>query len=103
MQGDAGSTGSGRAEATPTSADQGTCGPPPYSLPPGVVCYKTMPVWTGESMPQGFKRSHSTAAGVWGRLVCQEGSLDFVFEGIDGGGDVSVPVRAGEAAVTPPS
>ncbi|MFC5460363.1 DUF1971 domain-containing protein [Massilia niabensis] len=49
-------------------------------LPANVVLYKTTPEFNHESVPAGLQRNHTTAAGVWGRIVVHEGSLRYVIE-----------------------
>ena len=49
-------------------------------LPPEVVHYKTTPEFSQDSVPAGLLRNHTTAAGVWGRIVVHEGSLRYVIE-----------------------
>lgn len=50
------------------------------TLPPNLDHYKTTPDFTDTSVPAGLQRKHSTAAGVWGRIVVHEGSLRYVIE-----------------------
>ena len=50
------------------------------TLPANVVLYKTTPEFNQESVPGGLQRNHTTAAGVWGRIVVHEGSLRYVIE-----------------------
>lgn len=50
------------------------------TLPPEVVHYKTTPEFTQDSVPAGLRRNHTTAAGVWGRIVILEGSLRYNIE-----------------------
>jgi tellurite resistance-related uncharacterized protein len=45
------------------------------TLPEGVAHYKSTPEFTETSIPAGLLRSHSTAAGVWGRITILEGAL----------------------------
>ena len=45
------------------------------TLPEGVTQYKSTPEFTESTIPAGLLRSHSTAAGVWGRITILEGSL----------------------------
>lgn len=67
-------------------------------LPAGAVLVRTTPVFDETSVPEGLRRAHRVAAGVWGRLVVAEGSLRFVFE------DDPEPrvVAAGAHQVIPP-
>lgn len=46
-------------------------------LPPEVRHYKTTPEFTQDSVPAALRRNHTTAAGVWGRIVVLEGSLRY--------------------------
>lgn len=50
------------------------------TLPAGVVHYKTTSEFTQDSVPAGLLRNHTTAQGVWGRIVVREGSLRYVIE-----------------------
>jgi len=40
-------------------------------------CYKELPVWTQQSIPQGFKNQHNTKAGTWAKLTVLKGELRF--------------------------
>ncbi|EZG77526.1 tellurite resistance protein TehB [Gregarina niphandrodes] len=44
-----------------------------------LVVYKTMPVWSAKTLPNGFKEKHNTKEGVWAKLTVLEGALDFAF------------------------
>ncbi len=44
-------------------------------LPDNVAHYKSTPEFTETTIPAGLLRSHSTAAGVWGRIKILEGKL----------------------------
>lgn len=50
------------------------------TLPADIAHYKSTPEFTRESTPAALQRNHTTAAGVWGRIVVQEGSLRYVIE-----------------------
>lgn len=50
------------------------------NLPANVVHYKTTPLFDQNSVPAGLRRNHTTAAGVWGRIVVHEGSLRYLIE-----------------------
>lgn len=50
------------------------------NLPSHVVHYKTTPEFTQDTVPAGLQRNHTTAHGVWGRIVVHEGSLRYVIE-----------------------
>jgi tellurite resistance-related uncharacterized protein len=47
------------------------------SLPPGLAPYKRTPEFTGDSVPAGLLRSHSTKDGVWGLIHVAEGRLAY--------------------------
>ena len=47
------------------------------TLPPDVVHYKSSPEFTEQTVPDGLLRSHTTAAGVWGRIRVLEGCLRY--------------------------
>lgn len=47
------------------------------TLPEDVAHYKSTPEFTETTIPAGLLRSHSTAAGVWGRIKVIEGSLRY--------------------------
>lgn len=40
-------------------------------------CYKELPVWNQQSIPQGFKNQHNTKAGTWAKLTVLKGELRF--------------------------
>ncbi|MFZ0331543.1 MAG: SAM-dependent methyltransferase TehB [Acinetobacter bohemicus] len=44
-----------------------------------LICYKELPVWTAQSIPQGFKNPHNTKAGTWAKLKIYQGELRFAF------------------------
>lgn len=48
-------------------------------MTPALVCYKQMPIWTQEQIPQGFQRPHNTKAGTWAKLTILKGELSFAF------------------------
>lgn len=50
------------------------------NLPDTVVLYKTTPEFNQDTLPDGVKNNHKTAAGTWGRIVVHEGSLRYVIE-----------------------
>ncbi len=67
-------------------------------LPDGLVLTRTTDVFDEHTVPAGLLRNHRVAAGVWGRLVVNEGSVGFRFE------DDGQPLRvnSGEWVVIPP-
>ena len=44
-----------------------------------LICYKELPVWTAQTIPQGFKNQHNTKAGTWAKLKIYQGELRFAF------------------------
>ena len=44
-----------------------------------LICYKELPVWTAQTIPQGFKNPHNTKAGTWAKLKIYQGELKFAF------------------------
>lgn len=50
------------------------------TLPANLAHYKTTPEFSQDTVPKGLQRNHTTAAGVWGRIVVLEGSLRYVIE-----------------------
>lgn len=45
------------------------------SLPASVVPYKRTAIFSESTLPAGLLRSHSTKAGVWGRIHVLDGAL----------------------------
>ena len=44
-----------------------------------LIFYKELPVWTAQTIPQGFKNQHNTKAGTWAKLKIYQGELSFAF------------------------
>lgn len=42
-----------------------------------LFCYRQMPVWTADTVPEAFLNRHNTQAGTWGRLEVRKGRLKF--------------------------
>lgn len=42
-----------------------------------LICYKQMPVWTRNTLPQMFQEKHNTKVGTWAKLTLLKGSLKF--------------------------
>lgn len=42
-----------------------------------LVCYKTLPLWIKDTLPEGFKAQHNTQQGTWAKLSILKGSLNF--------------------------
>jgi tellurite resistance-related uncharacterized protein len=68
------------------------------TLPEGLVLQRTTPEFTAETVPDGLRRAHQVAAGVWGRLRVLAGSVTFVAEG---SGETRL-LRTGETQVIEP-
>ena len=72
---------------------------PEEVLPDGVTLQRTTSTFDEHSTPAGLRRAHAVADGVWGRLVVEAGSLDFVFEDTP---DRARTLIAGQHQVIPP-
>lgn len=42
-----------------------------------LICYKQMPVWTKDKLPQMFQEKHNTKVGTWGKVEVLKGKLKF--------------------------
>ncbi|WGE11839.1 SAM-dependent methyltransferase TehB [Glaesserella parasuis] len=42
-----------------------------------LICYKQMPVWNKENLPQMFQEKHNTKVGTWAKLTILKGSLKY--------------------------
>lgn len=42
-----------------------------------LVCYKELPIWTQQNIPEGFKKQHNTKIGTWAKLTVFQGELKF--------------------------
>lgn len=42
-----------------------------------LICYKQMPVWNKETLPQMFQEKHNTKVGTWAKLTILTGALKF--------------------------
>lgn len=79
----------------------------PAGLPDGVELVRTTPDFDAVSVPDGLRRAHHIAPGVWGVLRVLDGRLDFVWEdetgeaGESGDGERTT-LRAGDTMVIPP-
>ena len=67
-------------------------------MPDGHVLNRITPEFTHESTPEGLRRAHRIAKGVWGRLKVLEGQVEFVFEEspgepkiIESGNSIDIP------------
>ena len=53
------------------------------TLPPDVEVYQRTPTFDETTIPRGLREEHSTKAGVWGRIVVEEGRLQYEIMGRD--------------------
>jgi tellurite resistance-related uncharacterized protein len=67
-------------------------------LPDAVVPYSRTPVFTERSMPDRLRANHTTAAGVWGRIVVLEGALRYHVEAFG----LDVPLTPAEPGIVVP-
>ena len=42
-----------------------------------LMSYKELPIWTQQTIPEGFKRQHNTKAGTWAKLIVLQGEVNF--------------------------
>lgn len=42
-----------------------------------LICYRQLPLWAHDSIPQAFQRLHNTKAGTWAKLTILKGELNF--------------------------
>lgn len=42
-----------------------------------LICYKQMPIWTKDKLPQMFQEKHNTKVGTWGKITVLKGKLKF--------------------------
>lgn len=42
-------------------------------------CYKQLPLWNKDTLPQAFMQKHNTQAGTWAKLQILKGNLQFAF------------------------
>ncbi|MFQ6370605.1 SAM-dependent methyltransferase TehB [Shewanella sp. YIC-542] len=52
-----------------------------------LMCYKTLPLWHQDSLPQGFRQRHNTQPGTWAQLQVLQGRLSL--EWLDDNGEVT--------------
>ncbi len=69
-------------------------------LPSGLAVYKTTPVFTEKTVPDGLLTDHITKPGVWGRIVVEDGTL--LYEVPAEGSYVLTPEEPGVVAPTVP-
>lgn len=51
-----------------------------------LICYKTLPVWTKDTLPQMFQEKHNTKVGTWAKLTILKGAIKYY--GLTEAGDV---------------
>ena len=73
-------------------------------IPDGAIAYKRTAIFDQDTIPQALTRTHSTKAGVWGKLHVLDGSLVFVSEPPKGSEQAGYEqiVRHGETKVIMP-
>ena len=49
-----------------------------------LLCYKTLPVWNAQTLPEAFRRKHNTSEGTWAQLTVHQGSLELALTDQDG-------------------
>jgi tellurite resistance-related uncharacterized protein len=54
-----------------------------FELPPHFVVYKQTPVFTETTIPLGLRADHATKAGVWAKIVVDDGTLRYHVDGLD--------------------
>lgn len=54
-------------------------------------CYKKMPLWQHDSIPQAFCQAHNTASGTWAKLEIFRGELDLML--LDAQGEIKSSSR----------
>ena len=63
-----------------------------------LLCYKTMPVWTKDTIPSAVTHQHNTQAGTWGKLRVLAGRLKF-HELTEGGATIAAHILTPESDV----
>lgn len=48
-----------------------------FELPNGFTAYKRTPIFTEESVPAALRKDHSTRAGVWAKIIVEEGKVRY--------------------------
>ncbi|MGV6989045.1 SAM-dependent methyltransferase TehB [Testudinibacter sp. P80/BLE/0925] len=42
-----------------------------------LICYKKMPIWSKDTLPQMFREMHNTKVGTWAKVTILSGSLEY--------------------------
>lgn len=72
------------------------------AAPAGLVPYRTTPVFTAGTVPEGLTRSHRTGVGVWGRIDVLAGELELARFAAGGGAPSRETLRGGDSALVRP-
>lgn len=62
-----------------------------HEIPEGLEKFSASPMFDQETTPDALKQNHQVKAGVWGKLVVHEGSLEYIVS------DAPSPARLIEA------
>lgn len=54
-----------------------------FELPGDFVAYRTTPVFTENSVPDGLRSTHTTKPGTWAKIVVLEGALRYRIEALN--------------------
>lgn len=49
-------------------------------LPPNLIAYKKTPIFSGETVPPGLLKTHTTRVGTWGKICVVKGRLLYIIE-----------------------
>ncbi|MGV8209219.1 DUF1971 domain-containing protein, partial [Pseudomonas aeruginosa] len=49
-----------------------------------LLCYKTLPEWNSDTLPEAFRQRHNTQSGTWAKLTVLSGNLTFAMMTEDG-------------------
>ena len=72
-----------------------------YTLPDGVVCYRTLGPWTESEIPVGLLKQHQLKAGSWGKLSVLSGSIEFCWDDVISAEPNRLP--KGQRLIIPPT
>jgi len=68
-------------------------------LPAGLTKYSQSPLFTQDTVPEKLTTMHSVKQGVWGKLIVQEGWLNYIVAGTP---HLAHKVMVGDCAVIEP-
>lgn len=63
-----------------------------------LLTYKTLPIWTHNTIPTIFRRGHNTQPGVWAQLDILKGNLELAITHEDGRTEQTLTLHAGQNA-----